>query len=64
MPEKKVKTITPMVPNFIRISEVKSLSGGGTIDIKDFTDEELRQIGKDWTDALIRNAKQRRLQLS
>ncbi|MCE3278058.1 MAG: hypothetical protein K0S44_249 [Bacteroidetes bacterium] len=53
-----------MVPNFIRISEVKSLSGGGTIDIKDFTDEELRQIGKDWTDALIRNAKQRRLQLS
>ena len=57
--EKKIKldnrtTVNiPQVPNFIRC-------GDSTEAISRFTSEELRMIGKEWTDALVVKARSRR----
>lgn len=45
----------PMTPNFIRYGERKH------IPIQDFTIEELREIGKQWTENLIKAAKKKNI---
>lgn len=44
----------PMTPNFIRYGERKNLP------IADFTEKELREIGKQWTENLVKAAKKKR----
>lgn len=51
--QKSIQIEIPRPPNFIR-TDYK------TIPIENFTDEELRDIGKEWTDNLIKNAHQRK----
>lgn len=46
----------PLTPNFIKC-------GDNTEPISRFTSEELRKIGKEWTDALVVKARERRNEL-
>lgn len=43
----------PSLPNFVKV-------GGNSIDIADVSEETLRQIGAEWTEALVANARLRR----
>ena len=45
----------PMVPNFIF---VRPYGDNNKVSIGDLTDEELRRIGKEWTEALLRRAQE------
>lgn len=49
----KVDIEIPPVPNFLRYGERK------TIPVSKFTEPELRQIGKEWTEALVKNGKKK-----
>lgn len=44
----------PKVPNFLKMGREVA------IDIKEFSDDELREIGQQWTIELLRTAHQRR----
>lgn len=46
----------PRVPNFLKLGREVS------IDIKEFSDDELREIGQQWTIQLLKTAHQRRKQ--
>lgn len=46
---KQVDVETPRVPNFVKV-------GNEYLPLSDFTDEELRLIGKAWIDALLDRA--------
>lgn len=50
----KAKMLTPLTPNFIR------LSNGSSVSIADLSEKCLKQIGKDWTIKLIENANKKR----
>lgn len=50
--EKKIKIQIPDTPNFIR-TDYKILP------ITDFTVDELKEIGKEWTENLIRKAREK-----
>jgi len=50
--DKNFKIICPSTPNFIRVVGVE-----GSISISDFSEEELREIGQEWTEELVRRAK-------
>lgn len=41
----------PRVPNFLRFAD-----GSGTLSVGDITDESLRGIGLEWTEALLKRA--------
>lgn len=49
----EVEVKIPMIPNFI-------LVGNESISIAHFTDKQLREIGKEWTEKLIEHAKSKR----
>ncbi len=51
----EIEVTIPMVPNFIKV-------GSENRDIKDFTDDQLRAIAKEWTDNLLSNAAKRRIE--
>lgn len=51
--EKKLAVVIPMVPNFITV-------GRETFPISDFTERELREIGKEWIEKLIMHAETKR----
>lgn len=51
--EIKLKAHIPHTPNFIKVGE-------NMIELADFSDEDLRQIGKEWTELLIAKARQPR----
>lgn len=44
----------PRVPNFVR------LMGGGTVGVEHLTEDQLRELGAAWTEALVKNAALRR----
>lgn len=46
----------PTVPNFIFVHPFSS--DNNKVSIGDLTDEELRRIGKEWTEALLRRAQE------
>lgn len=48
---KELEISIPTLPNFLCVGETECLS------ISDFSEKELRQIGKEWTDALVRKSK-------
>ena len=50
--EKKVKVNIPKVPNFIKV-------GNEFISVTEFTEDELNEIGKEWTAKLIARSKDR-----
>lgn len=57
----KASVKLPNLPNFLIISETpEGASAPGTIDVADITDEALRQLGKEWTEALVEHARLRR----
>ena len=45
----------PKVPNFFR------MEGGKSLPIQNFDDATLRKIGEQWTDSLLKNAKEKRV---
>ena len=47
-----VQAEVPSVPNFIRLSD------GQTFPVHAFTVKDLKKIGKEWTEALIRKGTQ------
>ena len=49
----EVEVKIPMVPNYIT-------AGTQQLDVKDFSDEQLREIGKLWTERLVEHAAKRR----
>lgn len=51
--KKELDVELPMGVNFIKV-------GGEFVPVEDFTEIELRQIGHEWTENLIENAKRRR----
>lgn len=51
--QKKFKVQTPLTPNFITVGTEK-------LPIADFNESELRQIGTEWTKALIKSAREKR----
>lgn len=53
--EIKVEVKIPSVPNFFRIGD-----GLESIPVQDFTDDQLRQIGAEWTEKLIEAAHNKR----
>lgn len=42
----------PMTPNFIKVGDTHK-------PITDFTDDQLREIGKEWTEALVKKSRTR-----
>lgn len=56
--KKLLEIETPGVPNYLRLVGQKFQKE--LVDITSFTDEELCEIGKDWTEKLIKNAQKRR----
>lgn len=48
--EKKMEVSIPMIPRYIKV-------GGQGIGIDKFSDEELQEIGKEWTKKLIKEAR-------
>lgn len=51
--------IVPRVPNFLRFE-----SGEGTLRVGDVTDESLRGLGAEWTDALLKRAAEQRREMA
>lgn len=49
----KIECEIPTVPNFLKTSN-------GTVPITAVTDEGLRELGKQWTEALVMRARQMR----
>lgn len=47
--------VVPKVPNFLRFE-----SGEGVISVGDVTDESLRGLGAEWTEALLKRAAEQR----
>ena len=54
---KNIPVEIPSIPNFIKV-------GGNTFPIKEFTEEELKDIGEEWTKKLIEKAKKKDYQLT
>lgn len=50
--EKKIKIECPIVPNYLRVEGMEE-----AIRISEFTEEELLEIGKEWTEELIKKSK-------
>ena len=53
--KKEIEVFIPSVPNFIQVGK-----GATPLGIEMFTEAELRQIGKDWTEKLVEVAKEKR----
>lgn len=49
---KNIPVEIPSVPNFIKV-------GNSTFPIKEFTEEELKDIGNEWTKKLIEKSKRK-----
>lgn len=54
---KEHEVIIPFIPVYLRSGSIK-------ISITDFNEDQLRQIGKEWTEALIKKAKDERARLT
>jgi hypothetical protein len=54
----KTEIQTPTTPNFIHVQIGKDQSN--TVPISDFSEEELREIGKKWTEDLVVSARRRK----
>ena len=57
----EIEIEAPTVPNFLR-NIVKGRDKAILVPVQDFTDDELRKIGEEWTELLIKNAKKKRKQ--
>jgi hypothetical protein len=53
MVQKKIAVVIPQTPSFIQV-------GTQWHSVSDFTDGELREIGKKWIEKLVDKAKQKR----
>ncbi len=56
--EAKLKVKLPSLPNFITVDS--SFTNKAIIDVADLSDTDLKELGKEWTIALIKHAKDRR----
>lgn len=48
-----VSVETPSLPNFVKV-------GGASVDVADLSDNDLRGLGREWTEALLIHAQRRR----
>jgi hypothetical protein len=51
----EVKIEVPLTPSYLRYGDRK------TLHISEFSEEELKQIGKEWTAELIRRSKKKEI---
>lgn len=49
MAKKKMAVVIPLTPSFLKVGEQY-------VSIGEFTEDELREIGKEWTENLIKKA--------
>ena len=54
----KTEVITPTVPNFLQV-RIGQTNEPVTVSVKDLTEAELREVGKQWTEDLVAKAKRR-----
>lgn len=47
--KKHIEVVVPSVPNFLKV-------GTQTVSVAEFSNNELRQIGREWTEKLIKRA--------
>lgn len=52
----QAEVVIPRVPSFLRIAN----AGETTIDVADIPTDDLRAIGREWTEALVEHARRRR----
>ena len=52
--EKKIKIELPLLPNFLRPAGTDK-----AMAISEFTEAELREIGAEWTEALVKHAQKK-----
>lgn len=59
--EKKYKVRLPMMPNFLTL-EITGYAENDKpkIDVRDLTDSEIEELGKEWTEKLKKHAETRR----
>jgi len=59
---KRMSVELPTMPNFLKVSETFGENGikDHTVSVIEFTDQQLREIGKNWTEALVEHAKEKR----
>jgi hypothetical protein len=58
--EAKIKLELPTLPNYLRTASIKLPTEKGAVDVSELTEAELRQLGAEWTEALIKHADERR----
>jgi len=56
--EKKMKFTTPKVPNFIIVENTHAKEGEFSVSVAEFSDEEIYEIGVEWTNKLLERAKE------
>ena len=56
--EAKLKIKLPSLPNYLSIES--SYTNNANIDVKDLSDDDLKNLGKEWTEALLKHARERR----
>ena len=52
--KKEIKIEIPSTPNYIKVGDV-------ALGIEEFTDDELKQLGTEWTEELIKKAGKKRI---
>jgi hypothetical protein len=54
----KTEVITPTVPNYLQV-RIGNTNEPVTVPVKDFTEEELREVGKKYTENLVAKSRRR-----
>lgn len=50
-----MKLLLPMLPNYIKVASTDAL-----VDIADLSDDEIKRLCAEWTEAMLAHAKKRR----
>ena len=58
--QKSLSIIVPSVPNFLLIGDSTDEKRRITIPVEEFSDSELKKIGKEWTEKLLEEAAKKR----
>jgi len=60
--EKSIEVEIPAIPSFIKLNlgTKNTQENYNNIPIQDFTDSELKKIGKEWTEKLLEEAAKKR----
>jgi hypothetical protein len=56
----KVRLLLPKPPNFLRIDGLDHTKAESAYDVKHLTEQQIREIGAQWTAQLIEHARKRK----